>query len=98
MLNGLLTKIERVLSFYLGIEKEEAHPATVQVVLDKVVITNTYSYKRHRVKESWEKFLDSSIKNTPPEDCTKLGLAIGKAIAKNLVISFEKTKIVKRDS
>ncbi|MFK3618023.1 hypothetical protein WJ883_11295, partial [Coxiella burnetii] len=53
----------------------------------------TTAYKRHVMKESWSSFSDVSLKRVNPESLEKLGLAAGKAIAKNLIISFEKPTI-----
>ena len=97
MKNGLLKKIERALSRYLGIKEEKVHPKLVQMISNKIVITNTFSYRRHKIKESWENFSNFSIHHTEKEECGKLGLALGKVIAKNLVVTFDKTQIKKNN-
>lgn len=93
MKNGLIKKIDRRLSEFFGIEKEEIHPQMVQIISNKIVVTNTFSYKRHKIKESWENFSTNSIKKIAEIESGKLGLALGKAIAKNLIVSFEETHI-----
>ena len=92
MRNGLLKKIDRVLSNYLGIEKEIIKPISVQLISNKIYITNNLSFRRHKIKESWENFYHSSLKEIEPIESKKLGIALGKTIAKNLVIKFDSTE------
>lgn len=87
-----LKKLDRVLSNYLGIDSELTHPISVQIISNKIYITNALSYKRHKMKESWENFSIHSLKNTKIRESKKLGVALGKAIAKNLVIKFDSTE------
>ena len=98
MKNGLLKKIEFVLSHYLGIEQEEIHPAFVQLISNKIVITNTSAYRRHKIRESWENFSNFSMSHTTQPECGKLGIALGKAIAKNLVVTFDSIQIKEDNS
>lgn len=93
MRNGLIKKIDRKLSEFFGMEKEGVHPQMVQIISNKIIVTNTLSYKRHAIKESWENFSTFSIKNVAKIENGKLGLALGKAIAKNLIVTFDETKI-----
>ncbi len=93
MKNELVKKIDLWLSKFFGIDKEEIHPQVVQVISNKIILTSTLSYKRHKIEESWENFSNHSIKNIAKIESEKLGLAIGKALAKNLVVTFDETEI-----
>ena len=55
-------------------------------------ISSNCSYKRHVIRESWKDF---AIKNVEIHEKEKLGLAVGKALAKNLIINFEHTELEK---
>lgn len=90
----LLQKMDKVLCFYLGLEYEEACPIAVKIIKNKLFITHTSSHKRHLIEEPWDKF---KIKHTNSTNLEKLGLALGKAIANNLVISFESPSIKKEN-
>ncbi|ABS77411.2 hypothetical protein CbuD7D7780_00115 [Coxiella burnetii] len=89
----LLEKIDQMICSYLGLGQEETRPAQVQMTDGRLIISNTTAYKRHVMKESWSSFSDVSLKRVNPESLEKLGLAAEKAIAKNLIISFEKPTI-----
>ncbi len=96
MAKQLLTifeKIDKILCTFMGLEQEESHPDSVQMVGKKLVVTSTSSFKRHAIKEVWEELNATEIEHISPENRAKLGLAAGKAIAKNLVISFEDAPI-----
>jgi hypothetical protein len=90
---GLLEKIDSVLCVYLGIETEKVHLNSTHRHKKELAITHTLSFKRHLLKESWAEFSSFSMKQASTEDCEKLGLAMGKAIAKKLVVSFEESPI-----
>ena len=93
VLKQLIGKIDKTLCSYLGLEREETCPTAVQMVGDRLLITKTASYKRHLMKESWNNFSVLDMGQTSPENRERLGLAAGKAIAKNLVVSFEEFPI-----
>lgn len=90
---ALLTRLDKILCAYIGLDKEEVKPNTVQVIGEELVITSTSTFKRHVFNESWENYSTSLIKHTNNIDREKLGLAAGKAIAKKLVVSFEELTI-----
>lgn len=87
-------KLDKVICNYLGVEREETRPEHIKTNNGKLKITNTISFKRHTVLESWENYQLTSINQTNPQNKEKLGLAAGKAVANNLVISFEEVKVV----
>ncbi len=96
LIKNLLVKIDCLFCSYLGFAQEEVRPNTVQIQGEKLIVTNTSSFKRHLLKETWDNFNNAGIKQIRPEARERLGIAIGKAIAKNLVVSFEEISINKR--
>jgi hypothetical protein len=89
----LLNRIDKMLCRYLGIAAEKVYLNGTKISNETLMITHTLSFKRHLLKESWTEFSVFSIKDVNSEDREKLGLAMGKTIAKNLVVSFEETPI-----
>ncbi|OGT35561.1 MAG: hypothetical protein A3F11_00010 [Gammaproteobacteria bacterium RIFCSPHIGHO2_12_FULL_37_14] len=51
------------------------------------------SFKRHSYTQNWNEFSSVNFKQLNQNNKEKLGIAIGKAIAKNLIISFEEINI-----
>lgn len=91
--NKILTLIDKLLCRYLGLECDVWQTQAVQFKNGQLVLFNTGSFKRHAIKE---KFDNQNLTQHQPVDreaSEKLGLAIGKAIAKQLVVSFEETSI-----
>lgn len=93
LIKELFRKIDKIICSYLGLEQEKICPTSVQMQDDKLMVTNTASFKRHLTKESWDNFKILSMQQTSLDNLEKLGVAAGKAIAKNLVISFEEPSI-----
>ncbi len=93
----LLTKIDHLICLYLGLKKEEFSPETVQIQNNQLIITSTSSFKRHGVKESWDEFHAGRIDRLKAHHREKLGIAIGKVLAKKLSVSFEKTTIMRTE-
>lgn len=92
MLHGMVKKIEAILYRYLSLEDDEVTPTSVGIISNKVVISSQHSYKRHVTKESWDEFSSYSIKHVTDKKNEKLGLAVGKVLAKNLIVKFEDTE------
>ena len=91
MLYKLFSKIDGVLCAYLGLKAQEVTPNSLEIKDGQLFIHNTSSFKRHVNTESWEEFVEHSFEHTTSENKEKLGLALGKSLANNLVISFEPT-------
>lgn len=89
----LLESIDRLLCGYLGIKAEKTCLNTTLMNNKTLMVTHTLSFKRHLLKESWTEFNKFSIRHVNSTDREKLGLAMGKTVAKNLVISFEEPPI-----
>ena len=91
----ILVKIDGVISRYLGLQKEETCPASVQIINHKLHVITTSSHKRYVSKQSWFNFNRSSLNQVTFENREKLGLAIGQAIGKKLIVSFDEVTIKK---
>lgn len=89
----ILRKIDTILCAYLGLERESIQPTTVKIVDKKLFIVHQSSFKRHNAHEPWDCFSLVGMKHMHPIDQQKLGIAVGKAIAKKLIVSFEETPI-----
>ncbi len=94
-INPILLKLDKVLCKYFGFEKEEITPNTVEIGNNQVFISSSISFNRHSIKEKWEIFSKDGLAQLNSENKQKLGLALGKAIAEQLVISFDDTPIRK---
>jgi hypothetical protein len=97
LLAYIADKIDLLLRSYLGLEEEEVKTHSVKRVDDNLVIFNSEPFKRHLLMQSWENFSSTDFKNSSPENKEKIGIAAGKAIAKNLVISFQDTDSIEAD-
>lgn len=94
-MKNILLKIDKVLCGYLGLDKSETTSHYIEKKGPKLVILNTESYKRHAQKMPLAKINLSTMNK---ENKEKLGAAVGKAIAKNLVISFEEVTIKRENT
>jgi hypothetical protein len=93
LVKNIIEKIDGILRRYLGLTHEEVKPQTVEIIGDQLIITHSSSSKRHSTKETWNEFSHTNIEQIDKENLEKLGIAAGKAIAKNLIISFEVTPV-----
>jgi hypothetical protein len=91
-IRNILEKIDSLISSYLGIKEPTIKPNSVELVNNDLLVTNTESFERYLFKN---KLNALELKNASTEDREKLGLAAGKAIAENLIITFENAKIRK---
>ena len=93
MIKKWLTKIDTLLSRYLGLERTELTPQILEKKEGKLLLVNTESFKRHTHAIPIDKINLKSMTGTNRE---KLGIAIGKMIANHLVVSFDEI-IIKRE-
>lgn len=94
LFKSALFKIDKILCAYFGInETEKVSLNEVKLIKNKLFVFNSPAFTRHSAKESWESFSKRAVRQIDSEDKQKLGLALGKAIAAELVISFEETPI-----
>lgn len=87
--------VDKAIRKYLGINDTEVSPNNVKISKGNIIISSTESFKRHVYIQNWEEFNELNFKNTSSNNKEKLGIAIGKVIAKNLVISFDEMPILK---
>lgn len=87
MLFHILNRIDAFLILFLKL-KSNIKPCKVKLIKNNLIITTAQSNQRFMQEKIFKDFLPD-IKKVDPEDRTKLGLAIGKTIATNLVISFD---------
>jgi hypothetical protein len=93
-LKFLTQKIDKLFCSYLGLEFEEIRPISVKIIGNKILVTTTIPYKRHLLNEIWDTLNVIGINKINKQNIKRLGSATGKAIAKNLFISFDKIEII----
>lgn len=94
--NKLVNALDKSICSYLGLKEEQITPHEVEMIDDELIVTSTTSFKRHVTREAWHQF--SLFRTRINQDSLeKLGLAVGKALAKNFVVSFEENEIMRTD-
>lgn len=89
-MSNLLISVDKLLCHYLGLDKAELIPHSVNKKGKQLVVVNTESYKRH-IHETL--IIDMNLSEMNRENKEKLGMAIGQAIATNLVVSFDEITV-----
>lgn len=92
MLN-FIGKLDKLFCTYLGFKKQVATPNSVKIFGNELIITITESYKRHFQALKWDNFSSGTLNQLDEPKKKNLGIAMGKAIAKNLTISFDNISI-----
>lgn len=93
LLTQCLQKADRLICAYLGLETEKTQPTKVVMSRGKVYVHSHQSHKRHHVASEWQSYQGVELSQTPPEQQEQLGVAMGKAVAKDLVVSFDQPKV-----
>lgn len=93
-MKNILAKVDKILCRYLGLDKTEITPHVVRQKGQQLMIVNTDPFKRHAQTTSISKM---NLEMMNKENREKLGIAVGKAIASNLVVSFEEI-VIKREN
>lgn len=94
MINKLLNQIEKIICKYLGLNGLEVdRPKTVKMINNDIVIIKNTPFQRHKSYESLSHFNEHGINQVDETSKKKIGMAAGKALAKNLTISFDEIKI-----
>lgn len=88
-----LRKIDGLICSYIGIDHNEVVPFHLKLTENNLLIATTDSFKRHIHTQKLEKFLKGNLDELNNSNKQKVGLAMGKALAKNLIISFDQVKI-----
>src|SRR3990167_3525401 len=91
----ILEMINTLICKYIGFNEQEIIPDTLKKTGSKVVLMNTESFKRHIHHEKWDEFLSRNFEEINESTKIKVGISIGKVLAKNLVVSFENVSIKK---
>lgn len=91
MIKKLLEKIDKLFCCYLGLNVSSIKPHFIEMHKGRLFVSSTESFKRHSCQHTWDQFQASDFNQVNQSDKEKLGIAMGKAIAKNLIISFEET-------
>ena len=93
LLTQCLQKADGWICAYLGLEKEKTQPTKVSMSHGKMYVYSHQSYKRHQVMSDWQTYQGVDLAQTPPEQQEQLGMAMGKAVAKDLVVSFDQPTV-----
>lgn len=93
LLKNIAKKIDNLFCLYLGIHKEKIRLHSLHKKNNFLTVIYALPYKRHIFKEPLNNFNFRDFTQSHPNINDKLGLAVGKTIAKDLVISFEEVKI-----
>ena len=94
----ILEMIDNLICKYIGFNEQEVTPGVLKKTGNKLVLVNTESFKRHIHHNKWDKFLSTHFAKMSESTKQKIGLSMGKALAKNLVISFENVSIKKEET
>lgn len=97
MLKNLFLKLDELVCKYLGLNGKRVRPDAIEIVNGEMVISSTESYKRHTHKQGWEEFKVAELREISQSDREKLGVAMGKVIAKKLVVSFDEPQVMRED-
>ena len=90
MFNKFLIGFDRIICRYLGLNDNEFdRPNTIKRANGNIFVLTNYPFKRHRFSETILQFSERSAKITNKRNKQKIGVAAGKSIANNLIITFE---------
>lgn len=76
-----------------GSQEQVVTPNSVKILGNELIVTITESYKRHFQALKWDCFSSVTLNQLDEPKKINLGIAMGKAIAKNLTISFDNISI-----
>ena len=84
-LKKFAVKIESIFCAYLGLKQTYIKPQIVEYSSNNLFVINTELGKRHLQKSL---FKETDLSEYSNEDKEKLGKAVGKSIATNLIVKF----------
>lgn len=93
-MKNIVSTIDRIICYFFGLDMSETTPHKVARCGNQLVIINTESFKRHQQAMPVSKI---DLVTMSKINKNKLGVALGMAIASNLVISFDKIPIKRND-
>jgi len=89
-MTNIINKLELILSKLFGLkEKKQIHLSSVEVSDNKILVFTNEPNKRHRIVTDWESFAKKDLQNLDQVTQSKLGIALGKAIASDLTITVQ---------
>jgi phosphomevalonate kinase len=94
-MNSFLKKIDNYICQYFGIGEQKTVPTELRVQGKNLFVSSTDSFKRHHFHNRVDVFCAANIKQLDKINKKRLGSAIGKTLAKDLLISFEDFSIKK---
>ncbi len=97
-MNRLLTMIDTFICACIGLDSDESRLNKISNSSGNLLISNTEPYKRHLHIQKIEDFLEHGLNKLSSESKGRLGIAIGKSMAKNLTILFGGTELNKISS
>lgn len=89
----ILETIDNYLCKYIGLEKEEEQLDSLLKRGNHIFLCITESFKRYVRQDRLDNFLSSDLEEINQVTREKLGISMGKVLAKNLVVSFESISI-----
>ena len=93
VIKRLAKKLDNLFCYYLGIHKEKLRLQSLRMKDNSMMVTYAIPFKRYLFKEPWNKLNIKDLIRSHSKINNKVGLAVGKSIAKGLVVSFEEAKI-----
>lgn len=90
---NILEIVDKFFCRYLGLEKQAQTPNSVTILNKNILVSSTESFKRHKHHINWASFASENLKQLEDGKKNNLGIAMGKAIAKHLIISFDEIEI-----
>jgi len=92
-MRNILERADKFLCIYLGLKSTKIVPQIVEKKRTQLKVWHTESFKRHVHKVLVNKI---NLKMIDDNNKEKLGIAIGKMIASNVVVSFDEI-VIKKD-
>jgi len=88
MLKLLISKLDQIICFYLGLENEELRPHKVQRQGQHLWVKHASPFKRHTMSSAWE-----DLPVLKAENLENLGQQAGQSMAKELIVTFKEPTI-----
>ncbi|HGU7213390.1 TPA: hypothetical protein ACNBBG_003097 [Legionella pneumophila] len=94
MLKNILFRADKLICSYLGINGNETErPQSVDIKNNTILIHENSPYHRYRVIKKSNEISAVDTNNYDLQTKHKIGIALGRSIATNLVISFDEVKL-----
>jgi len=89
-MNRLINRFESKLATFLGLEENyNTHVDYIELHGNTVLVVTNEANKRHRIIKDWESFAKNDLKRVDEITQSKLGIALGKAIAPDLTVTIK---------